>query len=123
MLAADRDALICDLAETYGIFDYQALPVPLLATLASGLREHSRIKMKMLGQKVPRAELLLAAAVDRLSVLCWRQTEDGRSGLNFPAMVLDTLLGIQADPGHLEAFETAQDFEASWALTTGVGHG
>lgn len=68
MLRTDRDALICDLAETYGIFDYRALPVPLLATLASGLREDSRIKMRLSGQTVTRTEMLLAAAVDGLSL-------------------------------------------------------
>ena len=44
MLAADRDALICDLAETYHVLDLTALPVPLLATLAAGLRGDSRIR-------------------------------------------------------------------------------
>ena len=47
MMAVDRDAWICDLAETYRIFDYRALPVGLLATLSFGLREDSRIKQKM----------------------------------------------------------------------------
>ena len=63
MLAADRNAVICDLAETYGILDYKALPVPLLATLCSGLRETSRIKLRLSGMSVPSDVMLLAAAV------------------------------------------------------------
>lgn len=47
MLAADRDALICDLAETYRVLDYRALPVELLATLAAGLRPDARIWQKI----------------------------------------------------------------------------
>ena len=43
MMAVNRDALICDLAETYGILDCQALPALLLATLSCGLRADSRI--------------------------------------------------------------------------------
>lgn len=47
MLATDRDALICDLAETYRVLDYRALPVELLATLAAGLRQDARIWQKI----------------------------------------------------------------------------
>lgn len=47
MLSTDREAVICDMAETYGVFDYKTLPVPLLATLACGLRDNSRIKMRI----------------------------------------------------------------------------
>lgn len=45
MLGECREELICDLAETYHILDMWALPVSLLATLASGLREDSRVMM------------------------------------------------------------------------------
>ena len=34
---------MCDLAETYGVLDMDALPARLVATLAAGLREDSRI--------------------------------------------------------------------------------
>ena len=47
MLAVDRDALMCDLAETYGILDLYAHPAQLIATLATGLREDSRIYARM----------------------------------------------------------------------------
>lgn len=52
MIATDQDALICDMAETYGIFDLQALPVATLATLAVGLRENSRI-LELLADNLP----------------------------------------------------------------------
>ena len=38
MLNAGEDELVCDFAETYHILDLRALPVPLAATLAWGLR-------------------------------------------------------------------------------------
>ena len=69
MLSADREALLCDLAETYRIYDLRAVPVPTLAMLAAGLRDNSRIKTSLSGGRPPRSELLLAAAVDRLSLL------------------------------------------------------
>lgn len=51
MLAADKEALICDLAETYNIYDYRSIPVNLLSTLSVGLRDNARIKMKLRGER------------------------------------------------------------------------
>lgn len=44
MMATDEDALICDFAETYHIYDYRQLKPSYAATLAAGLREDSRIR-------------------------------------------------------------------------------
>lgn len=124
MIAADRDALLCDLAETYGIYDMKALPVPILATLSVGLRDTSRIKMIISGTKIPREEMLLAGIVDRLSLLVWQQTKDGREGVNQPKSVLNILLGKeQPGGGAVEAFESADEFEREWERITGVSHG
>lgn len=125
MIAADRDALVCDMAQTYGILDIQALPVPLLATLAVGLRGDSRIKMRLSGATVPQTELMLAAAVDRLSMLLWAKTEDGRNGINRPRSLVQILSGEkQADTGeHPRSFDSPVDFEAEWTRITGVSHG
>ena len=41
MIATDEDALICDFAETYHIYDYRSLDVEYAATLAYGLRDDS----------------------------------------------------------------------------------
>ncbi len=35
MIAVDEDALVCDLAETYGIYDYRQLPITRVAVFAS----------------------------------------------------------------------------------------
>lgn len=120
-MAENRDALVCDLAETYGIFDYRALPAFQLATLAAGLREDSRIKLRLSGGKVPRSEMLLAAAVDRLSLLVWFLSEEGTER---PKSILDILLGEEKkDNSDTVGFETGADFEAAWKQMTGVGHG
>jgi len=123
MLSADRDALICDLAEVYGIFDHKALPVSLLATLSVGLREDSRIKQKLSGMHLSRMEQLMAATVDRLSMLVWMNSEDGRKGENRPTSVLGVLMGEEPEEKPVEGFETAEEFEAEWAKRTGVSHG
>lgn len=121
MISADREALICDLAETYGIYDYRALPVSTLATLAVGLRDDSRIKMRLIGAKLPRMELLMAAAVDHLSMLVWINSEDGRNGINKPKSIIASIFEDEDDQ-QVEAFDTAEDYESAWEQITGVGH-
>lgn len=115
MLAADEDALVCDLAETYRIVDWRALPVRTVATLAVGLSEDSRVKMRLTGAKAPTSTLLTAAMIDRLSVLCWGQTKDAQHGRNRPKMMLDML---QADAPAKKtdgttAYASAAEFEAA----------
>jgi len=123
MFSADRDALLCDMAETYGIYDLRALPVSTLATLAVGLRDDSRIKMHMHGAKISRLETLLAAAVDRLSMLWWAKTEDARHGANRPKSMLSILIGEpEKDEGNVESFDSGDEFESAWERITGVKH-
>lgn len=124
MICADREALTCDLAETYGIFDLRALPVSTLATLAVGLREDSRIKRKLLGSQLTMAEMLLAAVFDKLSILAWLWSKDGQTGDNLPESLLSALLGEKTESsGAAQTFDTGEEFEAEWRSITGVGHG
>ena len=92
MAARDEDALVCDMAETYHIFDYRALPLFLAARLACGLRENSRSKMRLAGNRIELRDALLAAILDRVSVLAWAQTRDGQKNRNRPASILDRLM-------------------------------
>ena len=123
MLSADREALLCDLAETYGVFDLYALPVPTLAVLAAGLREDSRIKTRLSGVSVPRKDLLIAAAVDRLSLLVWGMSEDAKRGTNRPKSLVAALMGETEGSSDVMTFESPDDFEAAWAAATGVPYG
>lgn len=119
----DREAVLCDLAETYGIFDLHALPVPTLAVLAAGLRDDSRIKMRLSGNSIPRKDLLLASAVDRLSLLVWGMTEDAKRGTNRPKSLVAALLGETEGVSDVMTFDSPNDFEAAWAEATGVNYG
>lgn len=92
MVIFDEDALICDMAETYGIFDLYALPAQLAATLAVGLREDSRIKVKMNGMKMDFNKYILAALFDKVNWLCWTKTKDAQHGTHVPESILDLLL-------------------------------
>lgn len=112
MLKCDEDALICDLAETYKIYDYKSLPLKLVATFSIGLRENSRIKTKLRNEKVPYETLLQAMMVDRLSLLVWSKTKDAQSGSNRPPMLADTLLGTDEQvENETLSFSSVEEFE------------
>lgn len=110
IIATDEDALICDLAETYHIYDYKSLPLSRVAIFAVGLRNDSRIKMKINGMKYPIETLLLASAIDRLSLLVWMNSKDGANGVNRPKVVLNELLGKENEKD-IEAFVSSDAFE------------
>lgn len=110
MIAADEDALICDFAETYHIYNYRSLPPTYAATLAIGLRDDARIKIKLSGTRVSAETMLQAASVDALNFLVWAKTKDGQAGRNRPESVLQKLLGTET-PREIMAFTTAAEFE------------
>ncbi|MDU2396354.1 MAG: DUF5361 domain-containing protein [Streptococcus mitis] len=114
MIALDEDALICDLAETYQIYDYKQLPLNQVAVFAYGLRDDSRIKQMMSDQIVPLETTLLASIVDRLSLSLWLQTKDGQKGVNRPASIADQLIKrdkSENDEKDYLVFESGEDFE------------
>ena len=120
MIATDEDALICDLAETYHVFDYRSLPVKTVAAFCVGLREDSRIKRKISGRGCSTAELLMAMAVDRLSMLIWMRTEDAQKGKNKPQFIAEKLLGSDAAKGgEYKSYASAEAFKAAWSHITG----
>ena len=111
MLHEDETAVICDLAETYHVLDYRALPLKTVAALASGLRENSRIRMKLSGMRVSTDTMLAAATVDRLSMLVWAKTKDGEIGRNRPESILDKLTAedTRSDEEY-KAFDSPEEF-------------
>ncbi len=115
MMAKDPEALLCDLAETYHIYNYKELPCKMVALFSCGLREDSRIKMRMAGEKATRKEILLASIADRLGMLVWFQTKDGAKGINRPESITETLLGgKREDNSEVMAFDTGDDFSQLW---------
>jgi len=116
MLATDEDAVVCDLAETYGIFDYHSLPSTYIATLAVGLRDDARIKLKMSQTAYPLKTMLLASAVDRLSLLVWAKTKDAEKNRNRPKSVLEELM--KKPESDIVSFEDPKAFDDAWKELT-----
>ena len=110
MMAVDEDALICDMAETYTISDYQSLPVRLAAIFACGLRDTSRIKQRLANVNIATEELLMAGMYDRLNWLIWSKTTNGQKGIGAPEPITDILLGRRQE-SEAERFMTGAEYE------------
>ena len=110
--------MICDLAETYHIFNYRELPVKLLAALVSGLRADSRVKMKITGAKVPDNIAILSLIYDRLTQWNWANSEDGRHNRNRPASLYEQLTS-EPKKSEIMAFDSGEDFDAAYAAAAG----
>ena len=112
MMKVDRYALECDLAETYHIFDIYELPLRKVALFSYGLRDNSRIKLKMNEMNYSFETILLAGITDKLSYLLWSRSDDATKGINKPDSILSKLLGTEGDnkKDHM-TFNTGADFE------------
>lgn len=115
MIKVNKDALLCDLAETYHIYNYKELPCKTVALFACGLRNDSRIKMQMNDIKIQQKEILLAIIADRLGTLVWFKTKDGVKGINRPKSILSTFLEVDEKMDkNVMSFESAREFEEKW---------
>lgn len=122
MLAVGEDELICDLAETYRIYDYEQLPPKKVAAFAVGLRDDSRIKMKLSGTKVHANTLLLAQIADAMNTLVWMNSKDCGNASKRPKSLVEAIISPEKDEKPLR-FESGHDFdEYRKALLRKGGH-
>lgn len=119
MIALDEDALVCDFAETYNIYNMRGLSVEYAATLAVGLRHSSRIKLKQSGLSVELNSLLLAHIVDNTAINVYAKTKDAQTGRNKPKSILQSLMETYDPSKHARRFQTGADFEDEWRRLNG----
>ena len=105
----DEDALICDLAETYHVYDYRSLPVQLVATLSAGLRDDARIKLEAADSPVSLDTIILAAIADNLTMLRAGMDKKNRGK---PFLFSEALRG-EKKKQKVRGFRTAEEFEAA----------
>lgn len=115
MMSLDEDALLCDLAETYHIYSFDALPITTIATLACGLRDNSRIKCKLAGVRAPLDTVLLSMIADRLSLILWSKTKDGQKNKNRPDPITPKLYLTETEEERVKVkgYNSPQDFMAA----------
>ena len=113
MIRENEDALICDLAETYSIYDYRSLPARTVATLAVGLRNNSRIKMHLSGEALSFDQMLMVKIYDLLNWLAWTKTKKATKGQGMPERLEDKIRKKAAEESEMVKFDSVEDFEAA----------
>lgn len=104
--------MICDLAETYHILDYRGLSPRLVAVLLLGLRDNSRVKMKLSETKVTIEQMMMAMMADNLNFLSWTKTKDAKHGKYKQKSILKTLMGeYDKKKDDLISFKTVEEYE------------
>ena len=116
MLGKYREEMICDLAETYRIFNYREVPVKTLGILVSGLRADSRVRMKQADLNVPLNTVLLAKLYDDFELYLWSMTKDGEHNRNRPESIADKLLdNDETDKDDYKGFDTPEELKKARA--------
>ena len=116
MFNVGEDELICDLAETYHIFNWKELPPSLVATLSIGLDPDSRIKRKISNKTIAFRDMLLALIIDGINTLIWQGTKDGQKNRNKPESLYKRLTEQDnKNKEDLEVFDSIEAYEAWYA--------
>lgn len=108
MIYVSEDSLICDLAETYKIYDYKSIPQSTIAILAAGLPDDSRIKLRLSNRKATTMQMLLAMIIDELNVLAWQNT---RKKGHKPKSFFRAITSPEKEKDDLMAFTDPDDYE------------
>lgn len=117
MISTDEEALICDLAETYHIYEYRSLPCRKVAIFSCGLRNDSRIKMKIAQVNITPEQMMLAAIADSTRMTAWLHTKDAEEGTNRPKSLLGVLIGEREEKAVI-AFDSGEEFREAWRRMT-----
>ena len=117
MIALDEDALVCDMAETYHIYDMRTFDPAYIAVLSVGLPAESRIKKSLSGSEIDIKTIILARIADNTAINIWMKTKDGQKGRNRPKSLLDTLLH-RDKKDNLETFQNGAAFMEKWRSLT-----
>lgn len=96
--------MICDLAETYHIFSYKNHNPSFIATLLSGLKDDSRIAMKLAGVTADTKTRLLAMIADFIRAL--GGTFDGENSIS----IYDSFIRSQKSK-KTTGFNTVEEYE------------
>lgn len=111
MYSTDKDALLCDLAETYHIYDFDAFKPSKMAIFAYGLREDSRIKMKIGGMNdISRLGIMIHAA-DTLTLIYHALTATKKT--KAPKLFYDVVYEKEPEK-KTESYASGEAFLKAW---------
>ena len=113
MMREDKNSWICDMAETYNIYDYRRVPVKTLGILSAGLRETSRIRQKLEGIKADPDTIIMAKIYDLVNILLWSKTKDAEKGKNYPKSFAKMF--IESDEPEPTSYASGAEYEKARA--------
>lgn len=111
MLSVDEEAVICDLAENYNIYDYRQLSPNVVAVFSVGLKDSSRIKMKLSGMSATAEVLLLAQIADALNTLVWFNSKDRTNQSKRPKSLVEAITNPNKTDEKPMSFSNGEEFE------------
>jgi len=117
-MAECQDEIICDLAETYHILNYEELSPELVAVLLIGLRDGSRVKMKLSDIKVSYDRMIQAKMADDLAFIAWSKTKAAQTNEGRPSSIYQMLLGRQEEK-ECESYDSPEAFFEAWHSRVG----
>lgn len=83
-----------------------------------GLRDESRIKLKVAGLKVDMKTLMIARIADNTALNLYAKTKDARYGRNMPKSMTEALLEYNKNIKKPKEFATGEDFLKEWRKIT-----
>lgn len=108
-----EDEMVCDLAETYNILDFERLPVERVAVFVYGLRDTARIWQKLGHNNFDREIQVLI--YDKLAWLAWSRSRAAEEGGAAPEPLYNKIYGKQKNnPEEAVKFDSPQDFKNAW---------
>ena len=107
----DEDALFCDFAQFYHVFDLRQMSLEQQAVLACGLPEESRTMRAMSGRLVSTNTLLLAGILDQLRISAYNRTKAAKKQQNRPKLIMPALLTTKKEEDEVVAFDSGEDFK------------
>lgn len=94
------------------MFDYHSVPQSIVATLAVGLPDSSRIKRKESNIDITLDQMLLAGIADSLNSLIWGMADKRKRGKH-PESILKKLLKTEdKKKDDLMSFASEEEYEA-----------
>ncbi len=78
-----------------------------MATLTIGLRNESRTKMRIAGQRITLDQMLMALIFDDLNLILWR----GSKRRSKPQSLYKLLTEKKAEKDELKCFDTPEEYE------------
>ena len=115
MRALHEDALICDFAQYYHVYDLDSLNVRTAAILACGLPKESRTLKTLRKEKVDQNTMLMASILDTCRNIEYGVFQShSKKKIKKPKSVVQKLLGIDQDKKEeVKGFSSGDAFEVA----------